>query len=850
MKLLIFFSICLLWSQVSCAIHEDWGLNIFQLLDKYQYSYEAHTVVTEDGYVLGIHRITSARYHKNDNGTKPVVLIYHGLESSSADFVNSGPESGTALRLADKGYDVWLGNCRGNTWSEKHLTLDSDTREFWDFSFHEIGNYDLPAVIDYILGNTGKEKLSYVGHSQGTTIFFACMASRPEYNDKITLMIALAPVAHMTHMTHPLVRFMGNPIINLGLGFGIHALKFYNILPHWEIVTLLGGLVCNDESSLQFLCAGVLSFMGGMNEAQLNKTFMPVIVTSAPAGTSHKQMMHYIQEMRSGHFRPHDYGLVKNRQLYGQNKPKDYNVKKITAPVALLYANKDLFAEACDVEQLKNELPNVVTFKKVDLEDFTHLNFLWAIDLNKYVNNDVIALLDEHNNKIDPSDIGLDIFLEKYNYPVETHEIITDDGYILHMQRIPTGRNGAYSESGKPPILLVHGLGSSAMDFVNYGPGKAIGLMLADSGYDVWLANCRGNTWSRNHTTLDPTQREYYQFSFHEIAYYDLPAEIDYILKETGKEQVSYIGHSQGTTVSFIMGATRPEYNKKISIMAALAPSTYAQNMSHPLVQLGSNPLISLVLGFAAEAIKMHLLVPHYDIFTDVGRLCQTENSLVKMVCEQGFYLIGGRDEEQLVYDIISIALSNAPAGFSYKQGFHYLQLVHSGFFRPYDYGVTANRQKYGNRVPPSYNLKKVTAPVALYYGANDWLAGLVNVERLKSELPNCVKAKLIEFDKWMHLDFLWAKDVVELLNNDLIALFDEYNNVTRTTELPGDDTSPSTISSTSDASPISSQLPDDDANTSSTTTSRTTTGNPSPGAGTAVYSSIVMMLLIIVHFM
>lgn len=99
-------------------------------------------------------------------------------------------------------------------------------------SFHEIGNYDLPAVIDYILDNTGKEKLSYVGHSQGTTIFFACMASRPEYNDKITLMIALAPVAHMTHMTHPLVRFMGNPIINLGLGVSNYCstnYKVYNV---------------------------------------------------------------------------------------------------------------------------------------------------------------------------------------------------------------------------------------------------------------------------------------------------------------------------------------------------------------------------------------------------------------------------------------------------------------------------------------------------------------------------------------------------------------------------------------------------------------------------------------------
>ena len=38
-------------------------------------------------------------------------------------------------------------------------------------------------------------------------------------------------------------------------------------------------------------------------------------------------------------------------------------------------------------------------------------------------------------------------------------------------------------------------------------------------------------------------------YSFDEMANYDLPASINFILNKTGQEQLYYVGHSQGTTI-------------------------------------------------------------------------------------------------------------------------------------------------------------------------------------------------------------------------------------------------------------------------------------------------------------
>ncbi|GFT43376.1 gastric triacylglycerol lipase, partial [Nephila pilipes] len=70
-----------------------------------------------------------------------------------------------------------------------------------------MAEYDLPAMIDYVLNVTNENQLAYVGHSQGTTAAFALLSEKPEYNKKMKLFIALAPVASGTYISSA-VRFL------------------------------------------------------------------------------------------------------------------------------------------------------------------------------------------------------------------------------------------------------------------------------------------------------------------------------------------------------------------------------------------------------------------------------------------------------------------------------------------------------------------------------------------------------------------------------------------------------------------------------------------------------------------
>ena len=72
------------------------------------------------------------------------------------------------------------------------------------FRFDEHGAIDAPAQIRYILQFIEQDKLSYIGHSQGTMSFWIAMETNPDLNDKVEAMFALGPVARLSNVISPI----------------------------------------------------------------------------------------------------------------------------------------------------------------------------------------------------------------------------------------------------------------------------------------------------------------------------------------------------------------------------------------------------------------------------------------------------------------------------------------------------------------------------------------------------------------------------------------------------------------------------------------------------------------------
>ena len=72
--------------------------------------------------------------------------------------------------LVERGYEVWLGNNRGARFSNRNKRDgDWSLKEKWDYSFAEMGVYDIPAFVDKIIEVTGKPKVTLMGISLGST---------------------------------------------------------------------------------------------------------------------------------------------------------------------------------------------------------------------------------------------------------------------------------------------------------------------------------------------------------------------------------------------------------------------------------------------------------------------------------------------------------------------------------------------------------------------------------------------------------------------------------------------------------------------------------------------------------
>ena len=67
------------------------------------------------------------------------------------------------------------------------------------------------------------------------------------------------------------------------------------------------------------------------------------------------------------------------------------------------------------------------------------------------------------------------------------------------------------------------------------------------------------------------------------MAKYDLPAQVEFVLKHTGQEDMFYVGHSMGTTTFMAMHKYRPDLVSKIRLANLLAPVAGVASMAGPL---------------------------------------------------------------------------------------------------------------------------------------------------------------------------------------------------------------------------------------------------------------------------
>ncbi|KAH8378077.1 hypothetical protein KR093_009049 [Drosophila rubida] len=355
------------------------------LIRKYGYQAEVHRVETKDGYLLGVHRIPRP-------GAQPVLMV-HGLGDSSATWVLSGPCCGLAYLLSERGYDVWLMNIRGNRYSRRHRRYVPLMRQFWDFSFHENGIYDIPATIDYILSRSGPHKqVHYVGHSQGTSAVFALGAERPEYMKKIKLLQALAPVAYFRNLRTPVTDFVkpyARTLINLVRLFGINEIP-----PEREVWNRLYYQLCSF--AFRNTCKYVIMLLVGMDSPQYNETLTPVLFSHYLAGSSLKALEHYRQLLETGGFYKFDYqNPSANLRRYGRRTPPEYKVENINCKVALYYSRNDLLTSYKDVQDLRKKLPNVVHDELLAYSQFSHLDFLIAIDAKKLLYDSMFRVMEQ-----------------------------------------------------------------------------------------------------------------------------------------------------------------------------------------------------------------------------------------------------------------------------------------------------------------------------------------------------------------------------------------------------------------------------------------------------------------------
>ncbi|XP_057437495.1 triacylglycerol lipase 2-like isoform X2 [Lotus japonicus] len=304
------------------------------------------------------------------------------------------------------------------------------------------------------------------------------------------------------------------------------------------------------------------------------------------------------------------------------------------------------------------------------------------------------------------------------------------------------------------------------MTWLLNSPEQDLPLILADNGFDVWIANTRGTGHSRRHISLDPSNPAFWDWSFDELISYDLPAVFDYVTNKTG-QKINYVGHSLGTLTAL---ASFSEGNlvNQLKSAALLSPVAYLSHMSSEFLVVAANTFIDQIISFGQAEFDIKRLPGSAFL----NSLCVHPG----VDCSDLMTAITG-DNCCLNSSTLKLFLLNEPQSSSRKNLIHLAQIVRHGVLAKYNYVLPAhNFIHYGQISPPVYNLANIPhdLPLFISYGGRDALADVGDVATLLDILKNHDQDKLsVQFIKdYAHADFVMGFNANDMVYKNIISFF------------------------------------------------------------------------------
>jgi pimeloyl-ACP methyl ester carboxylesterase len=357
--------------------------------------------------------------------------------------------------------------------------------------------------------------------------------------------------------------------------------------------------------------------------------------------------------------------------------------------------------------------------------------------------------------------------INEAGYFFEEHKIRTEDGYILTAWRIPCLLNESNADIYKKrkPVILQHGLIDSSYTWLLLDKNHSLPFLLVDYGFDVWLTNTRGNAVSFEHENpkeynSGKVDSKYWNFTYHEMAVYDLPAMVNYIKEKSGFDKVDYICHSQGGLIYFIMYTMNQTFiEENFNHFFALGTVISIFTSKSSLIKIGHYSKFPEIV----DTLHINNILCFNKFFYDtISKFCKLLNrpcyNIINFIVSNNF------DTKRINMNKLFSEFLYVPAGTSSKNIRHWMQMYKTKRLARYDYGEKKNMEIYGTKNPPIYDLSiftKYKVKSFLYTSDSDPFSNIEDLNHLTKYL-NKNYVTIRRLNNYNHLDFLWSDDAKE----------------------------------------------------------------------------------------